>query len=365
MSGFRLTLHDTLDPGLRSEWGAFLAAAERQHPRQDPRFAAVEQAEGRTPLFAVLRRDGRIASVALLSLRPHRLVRGAFAEASALSGPVADDAETLAVMLDALAAEPRLRRRVGRLRVSPYWIRAAAREAETLLSARGFRTTEAERLRRTGLVPLEGGREARMARLSKSARRELRRAERQGVEIAPVADPAEALECLESLNRLRVSRRLAPLSRAGFEAGFAEINGPGEIGVVLAARHEGRLVASLVLYRSRDVVHGRHFAPEPGLLRALSNLRISPALWLAGMDWAAEKGCRFLDVEDWRADPDPDDPRRAIYKYKAEFGPEEIERVAEHYRPLNLALHAPGFAPLRLRRAAGRAWRGLRGRLGR
>jgi hypothetical protein len=360
MSAPELELHETLSPALRAEWDAFLAAADRQHPRQDPRFAAVERAEGATPRFAILRRDGRVISVALLSLRPHRLVPGAFAEATALSGPVADDAETLAAMVEALAAHPRLRGRAGRLRVSPYWIGPAAREARALLSARGFRPAEASALRRTGLVPLEGGREARIARLSKSARRELRRAERQGVEIAPAATLPEALECLESLNRLRVSRRLAPLSRAGFEAGFREINGPGEIGVVLAARQEGRLAASLILYRSRDVVHGRHFAPEPERLRALSNLRISPALWLAGMDWAAEKGCRFLDVEDWRADPAPDDPRRAIYKYKAELGPEEIERVGEHYRPLNPALHAPGFAPLRLRRAAGRAWRGLR-----
>lgn len=360
MSGVALELHDALDPAPRAEWDAFLAGADRQHPRQDPRFAAVERAEGARPLFALARRDGRVVAVALLSLRPHRLIPGAFAEASALSGPVADDAGTLGAMLDALAAHPRLRRTVGRLRVSPYWIGPAAAEAAALLAARGFRTAEAETLRRTGLVPLAGGREARIARLSKSARRELRRGERQGVAVAAVTDPAEALECLASLERLRRSRGLAPLSRAGFEAGFPEIHGPGDLGVLLAARHEGRLAGSLMLYRGRDVAHGRHFAPEPELLRSLSNLRISPALWLAGMDWAEARGCRALDVEGWRADVAPGTPRHAIYKYKSELGPEETPRVAEHYLPLNPVLHAPGFAPQRLRRAAGRLRRRLR-----
>jgi hypothetical protein len=322
-----------------AEWVAFLAAAQHQHPRQDPRFATVERADGNSVLH-VTGRDaaGTLRAVGLFTLKQHPLLPGAFVWASCLSGPVCDQAETLVDFLEGVRRLPAFAR-VGRLRATPFWTDAAGAALQRRFAAAGWTVEDAEPVRLTGWVDIARPAEAVLAGFSKSARRELRRAERQGIAIRPLVTRDEAGMFLDSLNRLRRSRGLRRIAAPGFLAAFEMIHAAGETGVILGAFHEDIFVSGLQLYRSCDVAHGRHFTLEPERLRALSNLRIAPLVWFAGMNWAQAHGCTALDVEGWRADVQEGDYGYGIQKYKGEFAPAPVQRIAEQGRVGNAAIN--------------------------
>jgi len=331
-----------LDKAQLEQWSAFLASAAHQHPRQSPLFAVPEAALGRRPLYAVGRRNGEICAVALISLIPHPFLPGAWARGLCLSGPVCDDAATMAAFLEAVAADPRLSR-VGVLHVTPYWLEAEAEALDAVLANAGWRVAEAERYRHTGWVDITRPPEQILAELSKSARREVRRAERQGIAFRTVDTPEEALVFINSLNRLRLSRGLSELALSAFMASHDVLYAKQEIGTIIGAWQEDVFLAGLLVYRSRDVAHGRHFTTEPEDLRRAGNLRIAPALWLEAMKWAKSKGCRTLDVEGYQ-EPVEGDKKFNIHKYKSEMNPRVVTRISERAKTLNATLHLTGNA---------------------
>jgi len=356
----RVEARSSLSLTERTEWQGFLATAARQHPRQDPRFAQAEQADGRSVLH-VLGRDtaGRLVAVGLVSLLSQPFWPGAYSEAQYLSGPVCDDAATCAAFLEGMLQLPDLAR-VGRVKITPFWVGDEAATLARALSAAGWRPSEAELFRRTGWVDLTPGSDEILARFSKSARRELRRAERQGVVLHPVTNGVGAHEFLDSLNRLRRDRGLSPIAAPGFLAAFDGMYCAGDLGVILAARYEGTFVAGLQLYRGAHVAHGRQFTTEPARLRPLGNLRIAPLLWFEGMKWARDHGCRALDVEGWREAVEADDPKYNLYKYKSEFAPMPVRRLGEHSRTVNSLVDVSGNLKDDLRRIVRRFYRRLK-----
>jgi hypothetical protein len=335
----RVEARTSLDAAEVAEWAAFLAAAQHQHPRQDPRFATIERADGNLALH-VTGRDaaGVLRAVGLFTLKRHPLLPGAFVWASCLSGPVCDEAGTLVDFLEGVRRLPAFAR-VGRLRATPFWTDAAGAALQHRLASAGWTVEDAEPVRMTGWVDISQPADAVLAGFSKSARRELRRAERQGITLRPLVTRDEAGMFLDSLNRLRRDRGLRPVAAPGFLAAFDAIHVAGDTGVILGAFHDGAFVSGLLLYRSRDVAHGRHFTLEPDRLRALSNLRIAPLVWFAGMTWAQSRGCRVLDVEGWRANVQEGDYGYGIHKYKGEFAPAPVQRIAEHGRVGNVAIN--------------------------
>lgn len=324
------------------QWCAFLATAVHQHPRQSPLFAVPEAALGRQPLYAIGRRDGKICAVALISLVPHPFLPGTWARGLCLSGPVCDDAVTMMTFLETLAANPCLSR-VGALHVTPYWLEAEAEALDAVLASAGWRVAEPERYRRTGLVDITRPPEQILAELSKSARREVRRAERQGVTFGAVKAPEEALTFMTSLNRLRLSRGLDEMALPAFMASYDVLYANQDLGNIIGAWKEDVFLGGLLVYRSRDVVHGRHFTTEPEDLRRAGNLRIAPALWLEAMKWAQSKGCRTLDVEGYD-EPVEGDKKFNIYKYKSEMNPRIVTRISERAKILNATLYLTGNA---------------------
>ncbi len=354
--------HTTLDPLVRSEWQAFLATARHQHPRQDPRFGAAEQADGRSVVYVTGRDSARtLQAIGLFSLKRYPLVPGAFIYASCLSGPVCDNAEMLVGFLEGVRHIPAFAR-VGRLRATPFWTDADADTLGQVFTAHGWVIDDAEPVRQTGWVDLTPSAEDIFAAFSKSARRELRRAERQGITVRPLTQIAEAAEFLASLNRLRTGRGLSPIAEPGFITAFQSVHAAGDTGVILGAFHRGRLVSGLQLYRSRDVAHGRHFTLEPELLHGLSNLRISPLVWYAAMIWARERGCATLDVEGWRAAVQETDYSYGIHKYKGEFAPVPVRRIAEHGQTVNRLVDMLTEAGRRLRKPLRTVVQRLRGK---
>jgi Acetyltransferase (GNAT) domain len=346
----RVDARKSLGPAEMAGWTAFLAAAAKQHPRQDPRFASVEQADGRDTLFLTgYDAGGKVVAIGLLTMLRHPFWPGAHQEAQCLSGPVCDDAATLVAFLQSVASLPALAR-VGRLKVTPFWTGPEAELLAPLLSKAGWSIREAEPFRSTGWVDTTLPVEEVFARFSKSARREVRRAERQGITLHRVVDREGAKVFLDSLNRLRKERRLGPISAPGFLAAFDAVYGAGEDGVIFSACHDDSFVAGLQLYRGAHVAHGRQFTTEPARLRQLGNLRIAPFLWLEGLKWAKSKGCAALDVEGWREGVADDDPKYNIYKYKSEFAPVPVRRLAEHSLTLNRSVDVTGNLKGDLRR---------------
>ena len=341
----------SLDATQSQSWDDFLSRAARQHPRQSTRFAASEEAQGRKVLYAIGRDGGEIRALALISCLPHPFLPGRWKQAHCLSGPVCDDPDALVRFLDALARDPALSG-VGGLHVTPFWTGEDARTLDRRLEDAGWAIGEQSRFRSTGWIDIARSGDEIMAAFSKSARREVRRAERQGVTFRPITAPDEAREFLASLNRLRESRGLAPMAPPAFDAAFRDVYAGGEMGVILGAWLEGAFIAGLLVYRSRDVVHGRHFTTETDALRAAGNLRISPALWLEGMNWGRDKGCRWLDVEGYEP-PVAGSPRHNIYKYKSELGPEVVERISERVRVLSPTIHLTGNLRETLRKRLG------------
>lgn len=334
-AALQLDCREELDAAMLAEWAAFHATAAHQHVHQTPAAAAAEEAIGRKALYVTGRGpDGSIKATGLFTLQPHGLLRGAWSDAYCLSGPVCDDTEELADFLDGVARLPAFRK-VGRLRVTPFWTGEDAKRMQQVLAARRWRPTEIDTFRQTGWIDLTRPPEAIFASFSKSARREFRRAERQGITQRPLQDEGEARQFLDCLNRLHQRRGMAPMPSARLLAEFRNLNPEQGSGIILGAFHEGRLVAGLQLVRSRLVVHVNRFTSEPELLHELGNLRAAPFLWFHGMLWARELGTRTFDVEGWRERPEKDSRLYSIFKYKGEFSPTLILRIGEHSRVAN------------------------------
>ena len=334
---------ESLNTEQRADWDRFLKGAKHQHPRQSLVFARSEQASGRKVLYARAHcGGGALVAVGLLSLEPHPFLPGVWSKAYCLSGPVCDDAHNMAAFLKALCEHPELAS-VGSLNVTPFWTEQDAITMDGVLAGDGWRVSEEEQFRETGWVDISGTREEIMKSFSKSARREVRRAERQGVTFRIAETSEEFGIFLSSMNRLRATRGLEELDVATYETTFEDVLRPDDIGTVIMAWQEDAFLAGLLVYRSKDVVHGRHFTTEPEHLRAAGNLRIAPALWLEAMCWAQQKGCSILDVEGYSA-PVAGDKKFNIHKYKSEFGPRSIRRISERQKIVNRYVFLTGNA---------------------
>ena len=326
-----------------ARWQKFLIEARHSHPEQNPRFAEVLRADGNEVLFTMGWEGDALRVVAMFSLRPNRVLRGHYGTAIAYSGPVCDDLAVMAAFLSQLCLHPSMAK-VGRLRVTPYWIGDDAKPMNDLLAQGGWIVFEGEKMRHTGLIDLRGTEADILARFSKSARSEARKAEKLGITVDTVQDEAGAEEFLESLNRHRNARRMGEVARPGFLASVREIHKTGDLGTILVFRYQGVFVAGLLVYRSPSTVHLIQVTNEADKLQSLKNLRISPYLCLEGMRWAKARGCDWMDVEGYKENTDEDDKYRRIYRYKAELGPIPVLRVAGQQRILNYAAHLTGNA---------------------
>lgn len=339
------------------EWREFLARADHQHPRQDPRFAEVERASGNQVMFVTGRRDDRLCAVGIFTLQPNRLVPGRMAVASALSGPVCDSAPDMVDFLQGLAAHDRLAR-VDALRVTPYWLEQEADELAAALAQAGFRISDPEPHRDTGMIDLTMTEDELRASFSRSARRKVRLIDKSDVEIRTVTRFGDAETFFERLNTLVIARHnLTPVLRAEYEAGYRHIFNDPSIGVILGAYHDDVFLGGLLLYRSGTTAHARRYVADPEAARAVSNLRVAPALWLEGMFWAKREGCTRFDVEGFLPVEDKSHPNFNVYEYKREFKPTHVRRVAEHTLVNHRLFHQANVVPSQLKRVARRGVR--------
>lgn len=343
-----IEVHNELTGGILAEWRGFLREARHQHPRQDPRFAVVEQVNGNIPLYVLGRQNGRVCAIGIFSLRPSSLLPGRYASATALSGPVCDDTRTMISFLSALSKNPAFTK-VGALSITPYWLGDEAVELSSALVEAGWRVSEAEVFRHTGVIDLTLPEEKLRASFSRSARRKIKAVEREDITIREIHDPDEAHIFFDRLDRFILSRHsLTPIDRPERQAIFGNICQDPEMGVLLGAFQHGDFLGGFLIYRSNRTAHAARYVAD------LDNakLRVASSLWFAGMLWAKRQGCTVMDVEGYKDVSDMNHPKFNIYEYKRQFHPRHIQRIAEHMLPLNRFVHAVEQGPQRVRQIA-------------
>jgi hypothetical protein len=331
-------VYTSLDEHTRRRWVAFLRNSPHEHPEQYPEFGNVTSEEGERALYVLGSEDDEIVCVALFILRSPLIFGRYFGEAVSFSGPVFNRREIFIRFLREIVTAPAFSN-VGLIRVTPYWLGDPISSLIVDLRHSGWRSEFAlstdistnNSKRCTALVDLTRSAEDVLASFSRSARREIRRAERQGVTAREAASITEADAFFSALNSVRSDRGLVPIRGLEYRSLYRYILSKNSLGtILLAISREGTVLAGLLILAGLRRAHTRYFTISESALHDLSNLRIAPFLWWAGMNWARQRGCQALDVEGYVPDLNSNHPMYGIYKYKSEFAPVPSLRINDH-----------------------------------
>jgi lipid II:glycine glycyltransferase (peptidoglycan interpeptide bridge formation enzyme) len=236
--------------------------------------------------------------------------------------------------------------RVAAISVTPYWLDTEAEELASALGSAGWKVSDPDPVRYTGMIDLARSVDVIRASLAANARRKIRQVEESTVEIRPLQTLAEIEMFFEHLNRLVLRRhRFTTVAETEYKAGFQSVYRDPSVSVILGAWNADAFLGGLLLYRSARVAHARRYVSGP----AAGKLRIAPALWYQGMLWAKAQGCSMLDVEGFRVIEDKSDELFNVYEYKREFRPVPAVRIAEHTLVLNAAAYNLNQFPRHMR----------------
>ncbi len=316
------------------EWESFYAQCKHSHVNQHLSFSGVEAGKGKRILYLMARKRGRLVCAGLFSIRPLLGWRCGSLEAACFRGPVFDEVGSFREF--ALRAMDFCRQNfIGSIRIAPHWFFPEAEALEGELRNLGFVPSQWGGSTRepTGLVDVQRSDEELLGSFSKSARREIYRAERQGVRVRAPAGKKEAEQYFTALNAMLYRRRCITMRWGECMSIYEDVLKAENVGILLTAWKNLTFLGGLLVVRSPNMAHGYRFVVVPTALSELSNLRIAPLVWHRAMCWARSRGCRWLDLEGYLPIMDKTHPLYSIYKYKGEFNPSPIDRIAPHTCP--------------------------------
>lgn len=334
-----ISFQTSLAPDDKARWVQYWLQSRHAHPEQHPRYAAIEHAMGRRPLYVIGEEAGHIRALALLSLKPWMRDWHYSMEAICRRGPVFDEPWAGRELL--LGIVQRLSQlRVGSIRISSDWIFPGAARAEVMLREMGFVPCDSGGARAaTGRIDLRIDPDDIFAGFSSSTRREIRLAGRRGIEVRPVKHPGElhaAYHCLIASQRraglMRVSKRQ-------FDTYYHALVQSSSLGTLLGAFSGDELLGELAVTCSPSVAYPTMYSIHPARARRHANVSVGPSLWWQGLLWARERGCGWFDVEGSVARFDPSDVHYEISNFKRRFNPEPLERLSEHVLVCDPSLH--------------------------
>jgi len=331
--GVKTSFYDKLDAVKQSQWDPFWRTCQHTHPRQNFLFGEVERAQGKTVVYAVGEIDGRIVCIGIFSISPLFLGERFCSEAECLHGPVFDDIGCAREFLLAIKSYF-VAFNVTSIRLSPYWLYPEAEPVESMLNELGFTTTlsvgQPGVRFPTGLIDLTSSTDEIFSGLKSKTRQEIRRADRLGVSIRPTKSPVEASQFFEHLSNMYRQRSLDfyAVSSKEFKATFDYILRGGGFGVLLVAFYGQTFLGGFYIFRGVQTCHYVKYVVVRQPLGELANLTIAPALWWRGIQWAKEKGCRWIDVESYLQDLEPYDRRYRQHRLKKQFNPVPVQRLA-------------------------------------
>ena len=325
----KVHFHYKLNRAQQIEWLQFWANCEHSHPRQHLMFAEIERAKGRTPVFIIGEEDGKIVAIGIFSIRPLFLGKKFSFEAFCLRGPTFDNIDHgRYFLLQTISFFKSLN--VGSIRLSPSWYFPGAEPVESLLTEMNLKPYFGGTRDATGLIDLQRNIDEIFASFSQSTRREIRRAERQHVIIRAATNLEEGRYFFDKLDLMQHERGLTPIPFDEFCTMMESIFIKQDVGVLLNAYHDETFLGGLWLIRSPRFTHASRYVVANDALRKLSNLSIGPILWLHGMMWAKDKGCKFFDMEGSVEAKDINSITYEVEKFKKRFSPIAIERINEH-----------------------------------
>lgn len=326
----------------KEQWTEFWTNSKHAHAQQHEQYAKVEQETGRTPIFISGEINGSLKCIGLFTIRSIIGNRGFSFEAICRRGPVVDNIEYFEeYLLQVISYFKSLH--VGSIRIAPYWPYPEGENIEKLIKDIGFipyniypniiNILRRRRLysgRLTGLVDLQRSEDDIFESFSKSTRREIRRAERQNVVVRPVENFSEAIMFYDDLNKMCHERGLTCPDIKEFKGTYDHIFKEQKLGVLLHAYADDTFLGGLWILRGPDTAHTYWYVVSRKPLAGLSNLRIGPLLWLKGMLWAKDIGCRFLDMEGSPEDVDESNSEHRVHKFKKSFNPLTTAIFSQH-----------------------------------
>ena len=204
---------------------------------------------------------------------------------------------------------------------------------------------------RTIVIDIAGADESILARMNQGTRRKIRKSQKSDIEIAEGA-PADVKAFSRLMTRTGERNAFGVHSEAYFERAF-DLLAP-EHGTLLLARHEGDLLAAIMVFALGETAWYLYGASS----RVKSNLYATYGIQWAAIQWAKQRGCHYYDL--WGV-PDYDeatleaqfkergDGLWGVYGFKRGWGGEIRRSLGAWDKALNPLVYAAYRAAIKLR----------------
>ena len=204
---------------------------------------------------------------------------------------------------------------------------------------------------RTIVIDIASADESILARMNQGTRRKIRKSQKSDIEIAEGA-PADVKAFSRLMTRTGERNAFGVHSEAYFERAF-DLLAP-EHGTLLLARHEGDLLAAIMVFALGETAWYLYGASS----RVKSNLYATYGIQWAAIQWAKQRGCHYYDL--WGV-PDHDeatleaqfkergDGLWGVYGFKRGWGGEIRRSLGAWDKALNPLVYAAYRAAVKLR----------------
>jgi peptidoglycan pentaglycine glycine transferase (the first glycine) len=316
----------------KERWNGAVAALPNAHVLQSYEWSEFKGRHGWRPFRLLLVRDGEPLAAASALLR--RLPRAPWGVMYVPKGPVLEygDLESLTVVLaelERLAGE----RRAVFVKIDPD-VRADRSDVRKLLEGRGWRASaEQIQFRNTMVIDLRRSEEELLSAMKGKWRYNVRLARRKGVEVYQGGrDDLPLLYEMYTTTSARDEFIIRPFSYYVDAWGTFLSEGLAQL---LLARHEGEVLAGLMLFRFADKAWYMYGASSDRHRQLMPNHLLQ---WEA-MRWAKAQGCTSYDL--WGAPEmlDENDPMWGVFRFKEGFGGEFTSYLGSFDFPVSRPLY--------------------------
>lgn len=308
-------------PQDRANWDTFIANSSYGHVLQSWEWGEIKGRTGWQPTALALREGDRIRAAAMVLVRP--LPYGFGRLAYVPKGPVLDYADTdlLDEMLSALRSFAH-RHNVISLKIEPEVVEPSP--VQDLFLARGLVAASPVQMRSTIWVDIGESEEDILARMKHKTRYNIRLSARKGVTVTQgtVAD----LDAWYEMYRLTAERDGFSIHDCGYYQTVLETLGRRDMAALLLARHEGDLLAGIIVFCLGEKAMYMYGASA----NEKRNLMAPYLVQWEGMRWARERRARIYDL--WGI-PDQlleSEDLWGVYRHKRGYGGELVRYIGAY-----------------------------------
>ncbi len=254
-------------------------------------------------------------------------------EAVCLRGPVVKSPDHFEPFMQ-LVEKYFLDRKVGQLRISPYWAYPEAEQIVNRLKNLDYSAYYKDEVyTKTGRVSLDRSLDDIWLSFSKDTRKHIKKVDKYNILIKKPDSYDDALSGFNILKRMRTARGLTPMDENEFKGFYESFTCGDDWGTQFNAYHESDFLGTLWLARMKNISITVGYAVDRD--KCPNGISIGIPLWWEGIKWAREKGCILFDVEGYDPDTPVESPLYHIHQHKQKFRPEPVQIISEHIKVLN------------------------------